>query len=398
MLTTKTLKWFWSSIPRAPQKPGVLMQLYYLWQEYFTPVGRALAALMFFSLMAGFIPGFWMAWIFCGFLFLLFLTMVPTLYLTSRKNRVEVESVEIEPVFEGENARLKAVVHSQVPIDAVSLGAFRLDPNLFCIENPPVFCNGRTLLECSVKTRCRGAFKIRKVAVVVPEILGMLRVVQKLSENEILVFPKMVKIRQFHFLTSGASGLAFSQAMNVDKLRGLDFAGVREYREGDSLRDLHHKAFARYGRPFTKEYESERGSGITLFLDVSARTLQEKTLVEPLIRLASGIGFWLMERSALGRFFVGDEEVSLCKDDGAKSFLQALARIPAAKIVSKDKAEKKWNPAVKPMGPVLRLGVNLYESPLIQKQIVIVSSKNSFSEKSSEKVMFLEAPLDEACL
>jgi hypothetical protein len=163
----------------------------------------------------------------------------------------------------------------------------------------------------------------------------------------------------------------------------MDFVGVREYREGDSLRDLHHKAFARYGKPFTKEFETERGAGAILVLDVTARSLREKSSVEMLIRLAAGVGLWLLERKALGRFFIGDDEIALVQGDSGVSFLEALARIPAASWlearISKGprnsrnatSAPKLWSPAARPLGPVLRMGLFATEDPLVHKQVIL---------------------------
>ena len=165
--------------------------------------------------------------------------------------------------------------------------------------------------------------------------------------------------------------------------RGMDFVGVREYREGDSLRDLHHKAFARYGKPFTKEFETERGAGAILVLDVTSRSLRDKSSVEMLIRLAAGVGLWLLERKALGRFFIGDDEIALVEGDGGVSFLEALARIPGASWLetrasrsavnsrSATGAQKLWSPAARPLGPVLRMGLFATDDPLVHKQVIL---------------------------
>ena len=81
------LEWLFNAIPRTPRRAGILMRLFYCWQENFTPAGHAAAALMLFSMFAGTVPGFWAAWIFCGIDFLFFLTLLPSLFLTSKRNR-----------------------------------------------------------------------------------------------------------------------------------------------------------------------------------------------------------------------------------------------------------------------------------------------------------------------
>jgi uncharacterized protein (DUF58 family) len=47
----------------------------------------------------------------------------------------------------------------------------------------------------------------------------------------------------------------------------LEFIGTREYREGDPLRKIHWRSWARLGKPIVKEYQEEYFSRIALVLD-----------------------------------------------------------------------------------------------------------------------------------
>ena len=348
------------------------MRLYYIWQEGFTQVGHAAAALMLFSMFAGAVPGFWAAWVFCGLDFMYFLALVPCLFMTARKSKFKAGDISVRNVYEGETSTVDLHVTAEDKLNAVSLGCFRMDPSLKCEESALVaIAAGETAkLTCKIQTKKRGAFEISKVAVIIPEINGALRYAANVGKAELLVFPRPLRVGAFPFLTSGASGVVFAPLLMPSLTRGMDFVGVREYREGDSLRDLHHKAFARYGKPFTKEFE-------ILVLDVTARSLREKSAVEMLIRLAAGVGLWLLERKALGRFFIGDDEIALVQGDGGVSFLEALARIPAASWLetrasrSATGAQKLWSPAARPLGPVLRMGLFATEDPLVHKQVIL---------------------------
>lgn len=372
------------------------MRLYYLWQEGFTQVGHAAAALMFFSMFAGAVPGFWAAWVFCGFDFMYFLALVPSLFMTARKSKFKTDNITVRNVFEGETATVGLRVYAIDKLNVVMLGCFRMDSSLVCEESEPIsMATGETAeIACRIRTKKRGAFEIPKVSVMVPEINGALRYAANSGKAELLVFPRPLRVSAFPFLTSGASGVVFAPLLLPSLMRGMDFVGVREYREGDSLRDLHHKAFARYGKPFTKEFETERGAGAILVLDVTARNLREKSSVEMLIRLAAGVGLWLMERSALGRFFIGDDEISLVQGDGGMSFLESLARIPPASLLKSGNGQKLWAPAARPLGPVLRLGLFATEDPLVHKQVVLdVSSKASgdFKNAVADNVLAVNA-------
>ena len=372
------------------------MRLYYLWQEGFTQVGHAAAALMFFSMFAGAVPGFWAAWVFCGLDFMYFLALVPSLFMTARKSKFKTDNITVRNVFEGETATVGLRVYAIDKLNVVMLGCFRMDSSLVCEESEPISMATGEMAEiaCRIRTKKRGAFEIPKVSVMVPEINGALRYAANSGKAELLVFPQPLRVSAFPFLTSGASGVVFAPLLLPSLMRGMDFVGVREYREGDSLRDLHHKAFARYGKPFTKEFETERGAGAILVLDVTARNLREKSSVEMLIRLAAGVGLWLMERNALGRFFIGDDEISLVQGDGGMSFLESLARIPPASLLKSGNGQKLWAPAARPLGPVLRLGLFATEDPLVHKQVVLdVSSKASgdFKNAVADNVLAVNA-------
>ena len=51
--------------------------------------------------------------------------------------------------------------------------------------------------------------------------------------------------------------------------QGVDFAGVREYIEGDDVRSLDWNVTARMGRPYVKLYEEERELSVLLIVDTS---------------------------------------------------------------------------------------------------------------------------------
>lgn len=390
--------WFLGAIPRAPKRAGLLMRLYYVWREYFTYPGRACAALFLFSVFAGAIAGFWAAWFFSGFVFLFFLALVPSLFLTAKKTKVLGAISRIEHATEGDNAHISVRLQAGTAIDCVWASCSRMDPSL-AGENSPELCRipagGTGELQVSVRTKFRGAYRIPKVSLTVPEIKNMLCYPFRVGEAEILVYPRPKKLVAFPFLTAGQSGMAFVPLLMSNFMRGLDFAGVREYREGDSLRDLYYRAFARYGRPFTKEFEGERGAGVVLVLDTRARNLREKSLLEPMLRLAAGIGMWLLDRGVLGRLFVCDDEFSLAGTDGESVLLETLARIPRAEIYTRDKRARDpkktsrepelWSPAARPMGPVLRVGLFAVNDPLVNKQVVV----NGLAQKGADDVLYV---------
>jgi len=374
-------KWLINAFPRAPKKSGVLMAVYFWWLDYFTPAGRAFASLFLLAMFAGAVPGFWAAWIFGGLDFLLFLGLVFSLFVTAKRSKIAVETVSVNRVREGETATVTAYVAVRSTIDCVTLGANRLPPSLTGIESerekikkgePP------RKMECHVRTTRRGSFMLTKVSANVPEIMGLLRWPYGFNGSvELLVYPRALKVQDFPFLTQGPSGMAFAPFLMPSLTRGMNFVGVREYREGDSLRDLHHKAFARYGKPFTKEFEVERGAGVILLLDTATPGFKSRQYLEHAIRIVAAVGEWLLEREILGRFFIDSEEIALSGgSESRKNLLDALARIPPASLAH-GKLPSPWTPAARPMDPVLRVGLYEGEDSFVNKQIVVGASIES---------------------
>ena len=347
-------------------------------------------------MFAGAVPGFWAAWVFCGLDFMYFLALVPSLFMTARKSKFKTDNITVRNVYEGETATVSLHLTAEDKLNAASLGCFRMDPTLTSEESDLIsLAAGETTeISCRIRTKKRGAFTIPKVSVIIPEINGALRFAANSGTAELLVFPRPLHLGSFPFLTSGTSGIVFAPLLMPSLTRGMDFVGVREYREGDSLRDLHHKAFARYGKPFTKEFETERGAGAILVLDTTARNLREKSSVEMLIRLAAGIGLWLLERHALGRFFIGDDEISLIQGDGGESFLESLARIPPTSLRKSNAISKLWSPAARPLGPVLRVGLFATEDTLVHKHVILDShfkTTEELKELISDDVLSVNA-------
>ena len=374
-------KWLINAFPRAPKKSGVLMAVYFWWLDYFTPAGRAFASLFLLAMFAGAVPGFWAAWIFAGLDFLLFLGLVFSLFVTAKRSKIAVETVSVNRVREGETATVTAYVAVRSTIDCVTLGANRLPPSLTGIESErEKIKKGESprKMECHVRTTRRGSFMLTKVSANVPEIMGLLRWPYGFNGSvELLVYPRALKVQDFPFLTQGPSGMAFAPFLMPSLTRGMNFVGVREYREGDSLRDLHHKAFARYGKPFTKEFEVERGAGVILLLDTATPGFKSRQYLEHAIRIVAAVGEWLLEREILGRFFIDSEEIALNGgSESRKNLLDALARIPPASFAH-GKQPSPWTPAARPMDPVLRVGLYEGEDSFVNKQIVVGATVES---------------------
>ena len=379
----RILSYYRLEYPRMSRTPKAFLYFYYFWKERLTATGRVLAVFLFFSLFFVWVPG---AFAVKAFLLTASAFLIVSIFTLFPLKKIAVRHVQIPPVKEGDAAKISAKIQAEKNFAAVKLGCFRMHPALK-FQDEEKYESLRPSEEkeffAFVRTSRRGAFEIPSVAAVVPNALGITSILKPASGNfELVVQPRAIPVGQMHFLAYGKSGRAFAPYLQPSFKRGLDFIGIREYREGDSLRDLHHKAFAKYGKPFTKEFAAERGEGIVLLLDVSCQKVADKIRVENAVRLTAGIAQYLVGRSLLGRFFIADREIPLPKDAPHDSFakiLDALARAPYPEIGKKFPKPQKWNPAARPMAPVLSVSVLPLDSPLITKQIV-VSEKNGMED------------------
>ncbi|MEM9691171.1 MAG: DUF58 domain-containing protein [Myxococcota bacterium] len=82
----------------------------------------------------------------------------------------------------------------------------------------------------------------------------------------------------------------------------FELVGVRPYRRGDPIRDLHHRTWARLGVPHVREYRQRRQRNTALIVDAGS---DNERAFEAMMSLAAGIAQYLV-RERLDVLVVGD--------------------------------------------------------------------------------------------
>jgi uncharacterized protein (DUF58 family) len=78
------------------------------------------------------------------------------------------------------------------------------------------------------------------------------------------------RVRKIEIKTKGLSSQIFSgEYHSAFKGRGMAFSEVREYVEGDDVRNIDWNVTARFGNPYVKVFEEERELTVMLLVDVS---------------------------------------------------------------------------------------------------------------------------------
>ena len=120
----------------------------------------------------------------------------------------------------------------------------------------------------------RGKFFFPLVQIHLDSLLGLWQRNIKLDEiSETHVYPNFAAISQYALLATDNN---LSQMGIIKKRRrgeGQDFHQLREYREGDALRQIDWKATARSLKLISREYQDERDQEIIFMLDCGHRML-----------------------------------------------------------------------------------------------------------------------------
>lgn len=82
-----------------------------------------------------------------------------------------------------------------------------------------------------------------------------------------------------------------------------EFIGTREFRDGDSIRDIHWRSWARLGRPVVKEFQEEYFCRIALLLDTFLPSREEK-VGRPAFEASLSLAAAMADRLGQGEYVV----------------------------------------------------------------------------------------------
>ncbi len=123
-----------------------------------------------------------------------------------------------------------------------------------------------------VRPNRRGDAVFPRVDLVVTSPMGLWRNKQSPElESRVKVFPNFREISHFALLATDNRLSQIGVRRRQRRGEGSDFHQLREYRAGDSLRQIDWKATSRYQKLISKEYQDERDQQIVFLLDCGRR-------------------------------------------------------------------------------------------------------------------------------
>lgn len=117
-----------------------------------------------------------------------------------------------------------------------------------------------------------------------------------------------------------------------------EFVGLRDYRPGDSLRNIHWKSFARVGEPVVREYQDEFFERHALVLDTFPTAHHDPQAFEECVSIASSFAFTVnTQECLLDLLFVGEKPHCFTSGRGqmtTQGLLEVLAGVQPSHLKS----------------------------------------------------------------
>jgi uncharacterized protein (DUF58 family) len=238
-----------------------------------SPLVLALAAWTALGLGTAWLPGLWVLWQGLGVLIgglaaadLWWLFQLPDPRLARRMGRALPLGVWSPVTLELSNPAGQTLI----------LTVHDLHPSEFAVRGLPRELRLPPRQQAQVEYRLcppsRGDFPIAGCALAIRSPLGLWRRSRTLPPSETLrVFPNFAEISRYTLLAANDQLAQMGVRRHQRRGIGAEFHQLREYRTGDSLRQIDWKATARIRRLISREYQDERDQRLVFLLDCGRR-------------------------------------------------------------------------------------------------------------------------------
>lgn len=130
----------------------------------------------------------------------------------------------------------------------------------------------RAFLHYQITPQLRGEQRFGKTDVMVPGPLGLWHKRWALgNETSIRVYPNFELLAKLSMITTQQNRTQLGIRQQYRRGEGMEFHQLREFRQGDSLRQIDWKASSRKHKLISKEYQDEKDQQIIFLLDCSRR-------------------------------------------------------------------------------------------------------------------------------
>lgn len=197
-------------------------------------------------------------------------------------------------------------------------------------EIPPIAPQGEAEARLAIFPRRRGILRLAGVTIARPDPLELFRSFVKVAAPQtVVILPKRHPLPPIALpgaMRYQEGGVAL--AANVG--RSDEFVALRDYRQGDPLKHIHWRSWAKVGKPITKEFADEFFVRHALVLDTFGNEPHSEVLEEAVSVAASFACTVITQESLLDLLFIGNQ--SYCFTAGrsiahADQMLEILASV-----------------------------------------------------------------------
>ncbi len=175
----------------------------------------------------------------------------------------------------------------------------------------------------SLVPKNRGEVILSKCSIIYPDIFGIFRSFISINAvNSFFILPKKYNVSNFR-LNSRVSSSYTGEFISPEIGDGDEFYSLREYKDGDSWRNIDWKSWAKTGKPVIKEYQKGGVSKNMIILDSFDDGFGEK--FEEVISL--GYSFWTNERFKFSKIYISDKVLEKSKKKEGETQFFSLAKV-----------------------------------------------------------------------
>ena len=181
-----------------------------------------------------------------------------------------------------------------LPITNVHLVFETASPSLeLMLPEIDVYLPTRRLIHKTYTINCpyRGEYKVGLSEYHLFDPLRLFSVRRKADPHTFTVYPRILQLDQFAPVATEIEGMGRYTSAGILPDTSM-FQQLKEYRDGDSLRHIYWKKYASTGKPYLKEYDRTKRSGVRIYFDLRKLKLhgvneleQEDVSVESLVAL-----------------------------------------------------------------------------------------------------------------
>ncbi|HLH56052.1 MAG TPA: DUF58 domain-containing protein [Verrucomicrobiae bacterium] len=199
---------------------------------------------------------------------------------------------------------------------------------------PPALSDQEVRVECELTPLRRGPLRLDGLAVARPDPLGLFRAFARVAlPQSVLILPKRYPLPPIALPGSmkyQQGGVALASSVGQSD----EFIALRDYRQGDPLRHIHWRSWARAGKPVVKEFEDEFFVRHALVLDTYAEHSHSEAFEEAASIAASFACTIQTQESLLDLLFVGTQSYCFTAGRGVahgEQLLEILASVRPCK-------------------------------------------------------------------